>query len=327
MTTYVEAIRQAYVDAMTDDENVVVIGQGLWSPWYVGASMSDLDTMFGQERVFDTPVSEQATTGAGVGAALNGLRPIVVHPRVDFAMLAVDQMVTQAAKWSSMFGGRANVPVVFRLIVNRGGEQGAQHSQSMFSWFSHVPGLRVVSPSTPSDAYSLLRSAIDCNDPVVYIDDRWLYGAEDTELVLSDVLRANLASVGPQTIRAGSDITLVAHGYSSHLASEAAKELALSGIEAEVVDLRVLNPINWDPVVESVRRTGRLIAIDGDWLSCGIASEVVAATTERVAPGDLKTSPRRIAFPSAPAPTSRPLEEAFYPTIRQLVDAAKQACG
>ena len=174
MTTYVEALRKAQVDALRHDDAVVVIGQGLWSPWYVGASMNDLDKMFGPDRIFDTPVSEQASTGAGVGAALAGLRPIVVHPRVDFAMLAVDQMVTQAAKWSSMFGGRGRVPIVFRLIVNRGGEQGAQHSQSMFSWFSHVPGLRVVSPATSSHAYQLLRASIECNAPVVFMDDSWL---------------------------------------------------------------------------------------------------------------------------------------------------------
>lgn len=321
--TFVDAIREAHVDAMTADERVVVIGQGLWSPWYVGSSMKDLDVLFGVERVFDTPVSEQATTGAGVGAAIAGLRPIVVHPRVDFALLAVDQMVTQAAKWSSMFGGDRPVPVVFRLIVNRGGEQGAQHSQSMFSWFSHVPGLRVVSPATPSDAYALLRASIDCDDPVVFMDDRWLYEQADAELDFATAEPVRLADVKPAIHRAGTDVTIVAHGYSTALASEAAATLAAEGIEAEIIDLRVLNPIDPSVIVESVGRTGRLVAIDGDWLSCGIASEIVATTVERVPPQQMRSAPLRIGLPPVPAPTSRPLEEAFYPTADQVALAVR----
>ncbi|SVC81241.1 uncharacterized protein METZ01_LOCUS334095, partial [marine metagenome] len=163
---------------MDEDPSVILLGQGLWSPWYVGNSMTNLEKQFGYERVIDTPVSELAVTGAAIGASQCGYRPVVTHPRVDFALLAVDQIVNQAAKWNSMFGGEAPVPAVFRLIINRGGEQGAQHSQSLYSWFAHIPGLRVVVPATPQDAQDLLVAAIRSDDPVVYIDDRWLYDLE-----------------------------------------------------------------------------------------------------------------------------------------------------
>ena len=158
---------------------VFVIGQGLWSPWYVGNSMTDLDKKFGVERIIDTPVSESAVTGAAVGAALAGKKPIVVHPRMDFMLYAMDAIVNQAAKWRHMIGGQAEVPVTIRGIVNRGGEQGAQHSQALHSWFAHIPGLRVVMPASVADARDLLIASVLSPDPVVFIDDRWLYAQEE----------------------------------------------------------------------------------------------------------------------------------------------------
>ena len=173
---YAAAIREAHVQLMETDPRVFVIGQGLWSPWYAGTSLLDLEKIFGKHRVLDTPVSENAVTGAGVGAALAGMRPIVFHPRMDFMLLAVDPIVNQAANWSYMFAGRIGVPVVIRAVINRGGEQGAQHSQAVHSMFMHVPGLKVVMPSTPADAKGLLVSAVRDGNPVMYVDDRWLYG-------------------------------------------------------------------------------------------------------------------------------------------------------
>ena len=155
-TAYGIAIREAFQYLLENHAEVFTIGQGLWSPWYVGNSMTDLDKEFGKDRVIDTPVSELATTGAALGAALCGYRPIVIHPRVDFMLLATDQIVTQAAKWRYMFGGDVAVPLTIRGIINRGGEQGAQHSQALHSWFAHIPGLRVVMPATPADARDLL---------------------------------------------------------------------------------------------------------------------------------------------------------------------------
>lgn len=178
-TPYGVAIRDGFVYLLENYPNVFTIGQGLWSPWYVGNSMTNLDQRFGRHRVIDTHVSELGCTGAALGAALCGYRPIVIHPRVDFMLLAVDQLVTQAAKWRSMFGGQVTVPLTVRAIINRGGEQGAQHSQALHSWFAHIPGLRVVLPSTARDARDLLIAAVLSDDPVLYIDDRWLYEVEE----------------------------------------------------------------------------------------------------------------------------------------------------
>ena len=166
-TNYGEAIRLAFEYLLGTYPEVFVIGQGLWSPWYVGNSMTDLDKIFGIQRVIDTPISEAACTGAAVGAGLVGMKSIVVHPRIDFMLYAMDSNVNQASKWSHMTGRQANSNVTIRGIINRGGEQGAQHSQSLHSWFAHIPGLRVVMPSTVSDARDLLISAALCPDPVV----------------------------------------------------------------------------------------------------------------------------------------------------------------
>ena len=173
--TYAQGILEGFEYLLKNYPEVFVIGQGLWSPWYVGSTMRDLDKKFGRDRIIDSPVSELAVTGAAVGAATNGRKPIVVHPRMDFMVLAIDQMVNQAAKWRHMFGGNASAPVTIRGIINRGGEQGAQHSQALHSWFAHVPGLRVVMPSTAKDARDLLVASVLSEDPVLFIDDRWCY--------------------------------------------------------------------------------------------------------------------------------------------------------
>ena len=169
---YGTAILSAFEYLLKNYKETFVIGQGLWSPWYVGNSMTDLDKKFGKNRIIDTPVSESAVTGAAIGASLAGMKPIVVHPRMDFMLYAMDAIVNQAAKWSHMFGGQANSGVTIRCIINRGGEQGAQHSQALHAWFAHVPGLRVVMPSTVADARDLLIASALCKDPVIYIDDR-----------------------------------------------------------------------------------------------------------------------------------------------------------
>ena len=172
--TYADGLRLGFDWLLANHPDVFVIGQGLWSPWYVGRSMTDLEK-FGKDRVIDSPVSESAVTGAAIGAALSGKKAVVVHPRMDFMLYAMDAIVNQAAKWSHMFGGNTAVPVTIRGIINRGGEQGAQHSQALHSWFAHIPGLRVVMPATVADARDLLVSSVLSSDPVVFIDDRWFY--------------------------------------------------------------------------------------------------------------------------------------------------------
>jgi pyruvate dehydrogenase E1 component beta subunit len=320
---YCDGIREAFEYCMDKDEKVFAIGQGLWSPWYVGRSMDNLDTRYGKDRVIDTPVSEQATTGIAVGAALLGYRPVVIHPRMDFMILATDQIVNQAAKWRHMLGGKVSPSMVIRGIVNRGGEQGAQHSQALHSWYAHIPGLRVVMPSTAADARDLLIAAIQCDDPVLYIDDRWCYEHEEDVAPAADV---DLASIRPVLRREGTDITLAAASYSVLLAMEAADMLADDGITCDVVDIRMLNPMDPTLVRSSVRKTGRLLAIDGGWRTCGFAGELIATVSESLEPGDWRARPQRITLPDAPAPTSKPLENAYYPkaseiagTIRHMV--------
>jgi len=321
---YGSGIRDGFEYLLSRHANVFTIGQGLWSPWYVGNSMTDLDVQFGRNRVIDTPVSEAACTGAALGAALCGYRAVVIHPRIDFMLLAVDQIVTQAAKWRFMFGGQITAPVTIRGIVNRGGEQGAQHSQALHSWFAHVPGLRVVMPATPADARDLLIASVLCDDPVVYIDDRWLYALEQEA---GPPQERDLAQEGPRVIRGGRDVTLVAAGYSAHLCSEAAERLRVNGVEAEVVDLRVINPLDLGVVIESTRKTGRLLAVDGDWATCGLAGEVIAGAAEAVEPARWRARPARITLPEAPAPTSGPLERIYYPTVDQVVHRALALAG
>ena len=325
MTSYGHALREGFAYLLRNHPESFTIGQGLWSPWYVGNSMTDLDKEFGKERVIDTPVSELATTGAALGAALSGKRPIVIHPRVDFFLLGVDQLVNQAAKWRHMFGGDVDVPVVVRAIINRGGEQGAQHSQALHSWFAHIPGLRVVMPSTPADARDLLIAASLGRDPVLFLDDRWLYELEADLPPVNPALR--LTNIQPRVDIVGTDITLAACSYSTQLCRLAAVELKQYGVSAEVVDLRIINPLDRRAMIESVRKTGRLLAVDGDWATCGLASEIIASVVEGLPPTALKAAPRRLTLPDAPAPTSKPLEKAYYFQTADVTAAALKLLG
>lgn len=321
MTGYGQAIRDGFEHLLTHHPEVFVMGQGLWSPWYVGNTMTNLDQQFGRDRVIDSPVSELATTGAGVGAALCGYRPVVIHPRVDFFLLAVDQLVTQAAKWRYMFGGQERMPLTVRAIINRGGEQGAQHSQALHSWFAHVPGLRVVMPATAADARDLLIASVLSDDPVLYVDDRWLY---ETEGDLAPIAERPLSEEGPRLVHRGGDLTLVGAGYSAHLCRQAAERLAGEGIGCDVVDLRILNPLDHALVAQSVARTGRLLVVDGDWSTCGLAGEVIAGVAERVEAAAMRAKPVRLTLPASPAPTSGPLERAYYTTLDDVVAAARR---
>ena len=315
--TYADGILEAYEYLLTNHSDFFIIGQGLWSPWYVGSTMKDLDKKFGKERVIDCPVSELATTGATVGAAICGYRPMIVHPRVDFMLLAVDQIVTQAAKWRHMFGGNSSAPATFRAIINRGGEQGAQHSQSLHSWFAHIPGLKVVMPYTAKDARDLMISSVLSDDPVMFIDDRWLYEKEEDYTPVEII---DLNNVKPQKICSGNDVTIVGISYTSMLCEKAANSVMSNGISCDVFDIRLLNPLKVEDIVESVSRTGRLIVVDGDWSTCGMAGEIISSVLERVDISLMKKSPVRITLPDAPAPTSKILEENYYISEKQVID-------
>ena len=318
---YGTAILAAFEYLLENYQEVFVIGQGLWSPWYVGNTMTGLDKKFGVERIIDTPVSESASTGAAVGASLAGMKPIIVHPRMDFMLYAMDAMVNQAANWSHMFGGQANAGVTIRSIINRGGEQGAQHSQALHAWFAHVPGLRVVMPSTVADARDLLIASVLCKDPVMYIDDRWLYDQEDNLPPISEI---NLVAQKPIISLEGDDITVVASGHSSLLAREAAQELKNRDISAEVIDVSILNPFHTEEILKSVKKTKNLLVVDSGWTSGGFSAEIIAKTLEQLPVNSLKNPPVRIALPNAPAPSSRVLEKAYYITAKDIVEGIRK---
>ena len=240
-TTYAEAIRDGFDYLLGNYDEVFVIGQGVWSPWYVGNTMNNLEKKYGKERVIDTPTSESAITGLAVGASLCKKKPIVVHPRVDFVLYAMDPIVNQAAKWSSMFGAQDSPGFTARMIINRGGEQGAQHSQALHSWFAHIPGLHVLMPSCASDARDMLIASTLSQNPVIYIDDRWLY---ETSESLDDIREHKINEFNPKIVCNGNDITIVSSSYSTHISKDAAKELKKYNISAEVIDLRTLSNLD-----------------------------------------------------------------------------------
>ena len=316
--SYSLAINEALHQMMEKDSSVFLIGQGVKSPWYVGNTAQGLLEKYGVRRVIDTPVSENAMTGAAVGAALAGMRPVVVHPRMDFMFYAFDPIINEAANWYYMNGGRLSVPVVFWGIINRGGEQAAQHSQSLHGMFAQVPGLKVVMPATPYDAKGLMVAAIRDPNPVVFIDDRWLYRREEPvpeELYAVEIGRARVA-------RAGRDVTIVASSFLVQEALQAAALLVPEGIEAEVIDLRTIKALDKETILTSVEKTGRLVIADGGWRTGGVAAEVSALVAER-AFASLQAPPARVTLPDCPAPASAVLEQAYYRTGEDIAAAVR----
>jgi len=307
---------------MSADKKVFLIGQGVKSPWYVGNTARGLLNRFGPERIIDTPVSENAITGAAVGAAIAGMRPVVVHPRVDFMLYAFDPIINEAANWHYMFGGRSFVPIVIWGIINRGGEQAAQHSQSLHALFSHIPGLKVVMPSTPYDAKGLMIAAIKDNNPVVYIDDRWLYKVEDN--VPKEIYSV---PIGKGIIRKkGKDLTIAGISYMAAESLKAAESLAKEGIDVEVIDLRTAKPLDESILLESVKKTRRLVIADGGWRTCGLSAEISALISEKVF-NRLKSPVIRVTLPDVPAPASSSLEKAYYPDSTTIINAIRKILG
>ena len=308
------AILEATDAEMASDSRVIVLGEGVPDPKGVFETTTGLIEKYGTERVFDTPLSENAMTGICIGASLSGFRPILVHQRIDFALLSMDQIVNNAAKWHYMFGGQNTVPMVIRVIVGRGWGQGPQHSQSLQSLFGHIPGLKVVMPVFPFDAKGLLTSAIRDPNPVVYIEHRWLHSIKAHVPDKQYLVALDRAEV----VRTGTDLTIVAMSYMVPEALKCAKTLQTIGIDAEVIDLRSIAPIDTETIFESVRKTGRLVVADTSHSMFSVSSEIVALVTERRM-SDLKAAPKRVSCPPYPSPSSPFLADAYYP------DAAKIA--
>jgi pyruvate dehydrogenase E1 component beta subunit len=311
--TYGEAIREAIDQSMQQSPEVFIIGEGVPDSNRIFGTTKGLLEKYGAQRVQDMPVSENAMTGICIGAAIQGLRPILVHQRVDFSLLALDQVINNAAKWHYMFGGEAKVPIVIRMIIGMGWGQGAQHSQSLQALYSHIPGLKVVMPSTPYDAKGLMMAAVQDNNPVIYLEHRWLHnikGYVPEEPYSVPIGEANV-------LLPGKDITLAATSYMNVEAMKAAHLLKKIGISVEIVDLRTLKPLDDKTIIDSVRKTGRLIAIDSGYYSGGFAGEIIARVSEK-AFKNLQASPARITLPDIPTPSTQGLTRYYYPTFREI---------
>lgn len=317
--SYVQTINETLHQIIEQDISVFLIGQGVTSPWYVGSTTVGLIDRFGSERIIDTPVSEGGVAGVAIGAALAGMHPILVHPRMEFMYYAMDQIANQAANWHYMFGGQVSVPLTIWAIINRGGEQAAQHSQSLQAMFTHIPGLKVVMPSTPYDAKGLLIASIEDDNPVIYIDDRWLYSyiGEVPEEMYSIPLGKGVIR------REGKEATVVATSYMVTEAIKAAESLEKDELEVEVIDLRSLKPLDENLLLESVKKTGRLIIADAGWKICGVGAELAALVAEK-AFEYLKAPIMRVSLPDTPAPASSVLEKAYYPSANNIISAVKR---
>lgn len=323
--TYREALREAMSEAMRADTRVFLLGEdvGAYGGSF-GVSRGMLDE-FGPERIRDTPLSESAFVGAAIGAAMGGWRPIVEIMTVNFSLLALDQIVNNAATIPHMSGGQLQVPLVLRMTTGAGRQLAAQHSHSLEGWFAHVPGLKVLAPATVADARWMLGPALADPNPVIVFEHGSLY---NREAPMPDEAEAEAARdiTRAAVRRSGTDVSLVAYGQSVWVALEAAEALAAEDIDAEVLDLRVLRPLDADAVLASVARTHRLVAVDEMWRTGSFAAEICALVAER-ALYDLDAPPARVCTAELPIPYAGHLERAALPSPERVADAAREAMG
>lgn len=321
-TSYREALRAAHREALQRDARVFVMGEDVGRYGGSYAVTKGLLDEFGAERVRDTPLSELGFVGAGIGAALGGLRPIVEVMTVNFSLLALDAVVNTAAALRHMSGGQFSVPLVIRMASGAGRQLAAQHSHSLEVWYAHVPGLKVLAPATAADARGMLWPALLDPDPVVMFEHAQLYNLEDD---LADA-PAEVDIARAAVRRAGRALTIVTYGGSLPRALAAAQELAADGIDAEVIDLRVLRPLDTATVLASVRKTRRVLVVDEGWRSCSLAAEILARVGEE-AFYDLDAPLARVCSEEVPIPYARHLEEAALPQPAKIVAAARQLAG
>jgi pyruvate dehydrogenase E1 component beta subunit len=320
--TYREALRQAMHDALANDPRVFLMGEDVGRYGGSYAVSKGFYDEFGPERIRDTPLSELAFVGAGIGAALGGMKPIVEVMTVNFSLLALDQIVNTAALYRHMSGGHFHVPVVIRMATGAGRQLAAQHSHSLENWYAHVPGLTVVAPATVDDARGMLAPALASPDPVVIFEHALLYNFDGE---LTEAWRtADLRSA--KVLREGGDVTLIAYGGTVWKALEAATALAAEGVAAEVIDLRVLRPLDDTTVMASVRRTHRAVIVDEGWRSGSLAAEVMARIMEQ-ALYDLDAPVARVCSEEVPIPYAKHMEEAALPQVPRIVAAARQVLG
>jgi pyruvate/2-oxoglutarate/acetoin dehydrogenase E1 component len=321
-TTYREAVRTALREALQRDPRVFLMGEDVGRYGGSYACSKGLLEEFGEDRIRDTPLSESAFVGAGIGAALNGMRPIVEVMTVNFSLLALDQIVNTAATLRHMSGGQFSVPLVIRMATGAGRQLAAQHSHSLEGWYAHVPGLRVVAPATLEDARGMLWTALLDPDPVIIFEHAMLYNLEGELAPDAGAVDIDRAAVR----RAGKDVTLITYGGSLWKTLQAAQQLAQEGIEAEVVDLRTLRPLDDATILGSVAKTRRTVVVDEGWKSVGLSAEILARILEG-AFYDLDAPPARVCSREVPMPYARHMEEAALPQVPGIVAAVRKVMG
>ena len=319
---YPKAVNEALALALEHDASVFVLGQGVDDPSAMFGTTRGLKERFGAQRVFDTPLSEEAMMGVSTGAAMNGMRPVYMHNRPDFILLAMNQLVTHAAKLHFMDNGQTSVPMVVWAAIGRGWGSGAQHSQAIQGMLLGVPGLKIVMPGTPFDAKGLLLSAIADNNPVLVFEHRWLMRKDG---IVPEGFYTVPIGKGAYR-RRGRDVTIAGASHTLELALQAANKLAAEGIDAEVIDLRTLKPLDEAIVEESVRKTGRLLAVDTAWAIGGVCAELGCLAAEKWF-RHLRGPVRRIGLPDIPTPAGHSLEQFYYPDVERISRVVREMCG
>ena len=312
--TFSEAIKDALFCAMDNDPDVICYGLGVTDPKAVFGTTLGLVERFGKKRVFDMPTSENAMTGVAIGASLFGLKPVMVHQRMDFFLLAMDQIVNSGAKWNYMFGGVQGAGITIRLVVGQGWGQGPTHSQDLHAWFSHIPGLKVVLPTSPYDAKGLLLASIFDPNPVIYIEHRWLHGTWGE--IPEEPYRIPIGRA--KRLATGDDITIVSTSYLTIEAIHAVKHVSSFGVGVDLIDLRSIKPVDWDMILDSVSKTGKLLVLDTASVTGSIAGEIIAKVCSDAFPL-VKQAPVRLAFPDTPSPSSHALTRYYYPRAEDII--------
>lgn len=308
------AINEALNLALKNDPDVICYGLGMTDPKGIFGTTLGLKEEFGGNRVFDMPTSENAMTGIGIGASIYGLKPVMTHQRLDFALLSMDQIVNNAAKWRFMFGGKRGIPFTIRMILGRGWGQGPTHSQNLQAWFAHIPGLKVVMPSNAYDAKGLLLSSIFDPDPVIFLEHRWLYNLSNEVPVKDYRVPIGKANINNK----GKDVTIVSMSYMTIEAIHAVSHLKFQGVNCELIDLRSIRPIDYDTISESVKKTGKLLVLDTGNLIGSVSSEIVS-TIASVCWKYLHLSPERMAMPDFPEASSPNLTENYHVRAEDIV--------
>ena len=317
--TYREALNTCLREEMRRDDKVFLLGEDIGKFDGAYAVTQGLLREFGPKRVRDTPIAEEAIAGCAIGAAMLGLRPVVEFMTINFILLAIDQIVNNAAKMRYMFGGEVKLPMVIRTPAGSGGQLSAQHSQSMEGWFANVPGMKVVAPSTPADARAMLKTAIRGDDPVLFLENLHLYNARGEVPTEEQLVPFGQARVA----REGRDVTLVAHSRMTPLALQVAEKLASDGVQAEVVDLRSLRPLDRETLVRSVEKTTRAVVLEEDWPTFGVGAEI-AATIQEHAFDFLDAPVLRVGLAEVPMPYSKVLEQAAIPDADRVIKAVRR---